>query len=62
MKNPTNRDAEHPEIKVEYFDLLDRVKARRTAVHFETMAVSQTYADPVAVEGPKPSPKKPLLP
>jgi len=51
-----------PEKKVEYFDLLDRVKARRAAVHFETLAVATSYSDPEPVIGPPPSPKKPLLP
>lgn len=61
-RNPTVRNSDNPEMKVEYFDLLDRVKERRTAVHFETISVSQTYADPEPVVGPPPSPKKPLLP
>lgn len=62
IRNPVNRNAEPPEKKVEYFDLLDRVKARRTAVHFETLTVATSYADPAPVVGPAPAPKKPLLP
>jgi hypothetical protein len=62
IRNPANRNADMPEKKVEYFDLLDRVKARRAAVHFETLAVSTSYADPEPAVGPEPVAKKPLLP
>ena len=62
IRNPSNRGTEHPEKHVEYFDLLGRVKARRAAVHFETLSVSTSYADPEPVVGPTPVPKKPLLP
>jgi Fe-S-cluster containining protein len=62
IRNPVSRSGDMPEKQVEYFDLLDRVKARRAAVHFETLSVSTSYADPAPVVGPTPSPKKPLLP
>ncbi len=62
IRNPANRNNDHPETKVEYFDLLDRVKARRAAVHFETLSVSTSYADAAPTVGPEPSPKKALLP
>lgn len=62
IRNPANRNNDWPEKKVEYFDLLDRVKARRAAVHFETLSVSTSYADPEPVVGEAPVPKKPLLP
>lgn len=62
IRNPANRNNDHPEKKVEYFDLLDRVKARRVAVHFETMSVATSYSDAEPVVGPTPTPKKPLLP
>jgi Fe-S-cluster containining protein len=58
---PESRDAQLPSEKVELFDLLERVKERRTAVHFETAAVSQSFADAEPTLGPPPAPKKPLL-
>jgi Fe-S-cluster containining protein len=62
IRNPANRSGDMPEKKIEYFDLLDRVKARRTAVHFETLSVSTSYADAEPMIGTAPAPKKPLLP
>jgi Fe-S-cluster containining protein len=45
--------------KVELVDLLERVKARRTAAHFEAAAVSQSYSDDEPVTGPPPTPRRP---
>jgi Fe-S-cluster containining protein len=56
-----HRDAALPPEKVELFDLLERVKARRTAVHFETAAISQSFSDAEPMTGPPPAPRKPLL-
>jgi hypothetical protein len=45
-----------PETKVELFDLLERVKARQQALHFETASISQTFADAAPIVGPIPAP------
>jgi Fe-S-cluster containining protein len=45
--------------KVELVDLLARVQARQRALHFETAAVAQTYADAEPVVGPPPTPRTP---
>jgi Fe-S-cluster containining protein len=47
--------------KVELVDLLERVKARRTADHFEAAAVAQSHSDAQPVLGPRPAPKKPPI-
>ena len=57
---PLERKRDETHEKVEYLDLLDRVKARRAAVHFETAAISQSYSDEGPTQGPPPVPRKPL--
>ena len=53
-----HRDALETNEKVEMIDLLARVKARRTAAHFEAAAVAQSYSDAEPVTGPPPVPRK----
>lgn len=43
--------------KVELFDLLERVKARQQALHFENASLAQTFADAEPVAGPPPAPR-----
>jgi Fe-S-cluster containining protein len=62
IRNPANRSADMPETKVEYFDLLDRVQARRRAVHFETLSISTSYSDEKPAIGSETEPKKALFP
>lgn len=59
---PDTHEMDEPPKRIELAELLERVQARKTAVHFETAAVAQSFADAEPVLGPVPAPKKPLLP
>ena len=56
---PENHVALKTTEQVELFDLLERVKVRRTAAHFETASIAQSYSDDEPIIGPPPGPRKP---
>jgi len=47
-------EAEATPINTPHFELLDRVRARQLAIHHETAAIAQSYADAEPVVGPAP--------
>lgn len=55
IPTPAVREAEAKPINTPYFELLDRVRARQTAVRFETATIAQSFSDHGPTVGPKPT-------
>ena len=45
-----------PRREVSEFDLLERVRARASAIARETLAIRESFAEPAPRKGPRPAP------